>query len=150
MSTPGQTPTQGTSLFGWLFAGHRTRKTFEDRELLRIERRDSSGRTSLKRFKVHLRELANSYFLGILLIICIELFRVDIRHVRFLFDPILFGILGVGPLLHIRIPAVRRLHDVGISGEFLWRPWVAIQILKLPSAPPNKWGEAPDLLVDRS
>jgi len=41
------------------------------------------------------------------------------------------------------IPAIRRLHDVGESGTKLLVPWHVFRLLKLPSGPPNKWGDGP-------
>jgi len=38
----------------------------------------------------------------------------------------------------------QRLHDVGLSGKYVLRPFFAMKHLKDPSGPPNEWGDGPN------
>ena len=125
-----------------------TQKTEDEKALLRAELRNRNGRTSLNRYKRRVKEpllfgISYSAF-----IVVVKLIKAHLDHRAIQLDSWFWTlelILAIGAFANIRVPTIRRLHDVGVSGEWLWRPISAFKFLRQPSGPPNQWGEGPDL-----
>ena len=146
MSSP--TPeTNQTSVWVARFLG---RKTDENKVLAHAENRGTSGRTSLDRFK---KRVVETLRLGIFLealVVASTIGGALIHHHTVRFDNWFWSyqlVMLIGAFNNFRMLAVRRLHDVGVSGEWLWRPISAYRLLQQPSVGPNEWGEGPDIIA---
>ena len=143
-----QTP-EGKSLasrFGFRVA----QKTEEEKALLRAEIWNRNGRTSLNRYKKRVREPLLFGLFYETLIVTLKVIRAHHIHRAFQFDFFFWSmelILIIGTITNIRVPTLRRLHDVGVSGKRLLNPISAFRLLRQPSGPPNQWGEGPDLVT---
>ena len=146
MSSPTPKNTSRASRFGF----RRLQKTEEEKALLHAELRDRNGRTSLIRYKKRVKE---PVLLGIFyeaLLVVVKVLKAHLNHHAFQLDSWFWTlelILIIGVFTNIRVPSIRRLHDVGVSGEWLWRPISAFRLLRKPSGPPNQWGDGPDLIA---
>ena len=131
------------SRFGFRVA----QKTEKEKALLRAEIWNRNGRTSLNRYKKRVKEPILFGLFYQILIVTLKVIKAHHIHRAFQFDFFFWAmelILIIGTFTNIRVPTIRRLHDVGVSGEWLWRPVSAFRLLRQPSGPPNQWGEEPD------
>jgi len=127
-----------------------TQKTEEEKALLRAEIWNRNGRTSLNRYQKRVREPLLQAIFYEAFIVTVKAFKAHHIHHAFQFDFFFWAmelILIIGTFTNIRVPTIRRLHDVGVSGEWLWRPIRAFRLLRQPSGPPNQWGEGRDLVT---
>jgi len=111
---------------------------------LKDDRNSINGRMGPEKFETYAKNAPKSFgatlFTLILLnIVFVQFFNWD----RFSSVCATVGILGALSTGSYFIPAIRRLHDVGESGLWLLKPWTGLKLLKLPSGPPNKWGDGP-------
>ena len=122
-------------------------KTEEEKALLRAEIWNRNGRTSLNRYKKRVREPLLLVIFYEAFIVTVKVIKAHLHHHAIQLDSWFWTlelILIIGVSTNIRVPSIRRLHDVGVSGEWLWRPVSAFRLLRQPSGPPNQWGEEPD------
>jgi len=122
-------------------------KTEEEKALLRAEIWNRNGRTSLNRYKKRVREPLLLVIFYEAFIVTVKVIKAHLHHHAIQLDSWFWTlelILIIGVFTNIRVPSIRRLHDVGVSGEWLWRPVSAFRLLRQPSGPPNQWGEEPD------
>jgi len=122
-------------------------KTEEEKALLRAEIWNRNGRTSLNRYKKKVREPLLLAIFYEAFIVTVKVIKAHLHHHAIQLDSWFWTlelILIIGVFTNIRVPSIRRLHDVGVSGEWLWRPVSAFRLLRQPSGPPNQWGEEPD------
>ena len=131
------------SRFGFRVA----QKTEKEKALLRAEIWNRNGRTSLNRYKKRVREPLLLVIFYEAFIVTVKVIKAHLHHHAIQLDSWFWTlelILIIGVFTNIRVPSIRRLHDVGVSGEWLWRPVSAFRLLRQPSGPPNQWGEEPD------
>ena len=125
-------------------------KTEEEKALLRAEIWNRKGRTSLNRYQKRVREPLLQAIFYEAFIDTVKAFKAHHIHHAFQFDFFFWAmelILIIGTFTNIRVPTIRRLHDVGVSGKRLLNPISAFRLLRQSSGPPNQWGEGPDLVT---
>jgi len=141
-------PTPESQSLASRFAFFRDRRTEQEKALLRAEIWNKNGRTSLNRYKKRVREPLLLAMFYEAFIVTAKVIKAHLHHHEIQLDSWFWTlelILVIGVFINIRIPSIRRLHDVGVSGEWLWRPVSAYRLLRQPSDGPNQWGEGPDL-----
>jgi len=82
-------------------------------------------------------------FLAVVCVLSLRIHTPAFREIKSFLPLYVPLYLLFSALQQLGIPAIRRLHDVGESGTKLFIPWQAVRLLKLPSDPPNKWGDGP-------
>jgi len=111
---------------------------------LRDERNSINGRMGPEKFETYAKNAPKSFGAALFTLIFLNIIRVPFfrldRGSSSISTITLFGIFSAETYF---IPAIRRLHDVGESGLWLLKPWTGLKLLKLPSGPPNKWGDGP-------
>ncbi len=150
MSQPSVDKSKGTSFFSWFYRARKNSISEEEKDLRRAEFTQRSGRTSPERFRARMAETRKGLYFYISILLVIQFVKVNFLHRHFTIDLWIWIPLMIGPVLQLRVPVTRRLHDVGVSGETFLKPWHAIPLLKLPSDGPNEWGNAPDSIEEKN
>jgi len=125
-------------------------KTDEEKALLRAEIWNRNGRTSLNRYKKRVKEPLLFGITYTSFIVLVKLIKAHLDHHAIQLDSWFWTlelILVIGAFTNIRVPTIRRLHDVGVSGKRLLNPVSAFRLLREPTGPPNQWGKGPDLVT---
>jgi len=122
-----------------------TDEELDARDRARMAARDPDGRDDIETFHKQLRKsfrrvCGTVAFYLIAPTVSAAIARRHL-HVQIRYLLLIFVVALLSFLLEVRVTAVRRLHDVGESGWLLVSPWKALRALKLPSGPPNQWGD---------
>jgi len=104
-----------------------------------------NGRMSPEKFRKLMKKshIAYGAIFGFMFIGYLLLIVVPNKSQTTFADYVLCACSLLASIEYLVIPSIRRLHDAGQSGFKLLVPWQAVRLLKLPSGPPNKWGDGP-------